>query len=189
MSELPWHVVQAVANHEKRVARHFAARSVEHYLPLYAERSKWTDRTVVSERPLFTGYVFVRYSSPTKLAVISTPGVIRTLGDGPANTVSSEEVAKIREGLAEGYILRPHPFLSAGTRVRIREGIFVGSEGVVTELRHNCRVVVAVSVTRQCFSLEIQLNHLEVLKAVDVKPIPTQAPVTSVGNLPRPHLW
>jgi transcriptional antiterminator NusG len=168
MTELPWHVVQAVANHEKCVAQHFAARSIEHYLPLYTERSKWTDRTVAVERPLFTGYVFVRLSPATRLAVISTPGVIRTLGDGPASTVSSEEVAKIREGLAEGYILTPHPCLSVGTRVCVREGIFRGSEGVVTELRHHCRVVISVFATQQCFSLEIPLDHLEVLKIVDV---------------------
>src|SRR5579863_6368340 len=142
MSELPWYVIQAVANHEKRVAQHFGARSVEHYLPLYTERSKWTDRTVVLERPLFTGYIFVRFSSRTKLTVISTPGVIRAVGDGAANTVSSEEVTKIREGLAKGYILRPHSFLSVGTRVRVREGIFGGLEGVVAELRHQCQVVV-----------------------------------------------
>jgi transcriptional antiterminator NusG len=180
MSELPWNVVQVVANHEKRVAQHFVVRSVEHYLPLYTERSQWTDRTVVLERPLFTGYVFVRFSSRTRPTVISTPGVIRTVGDGAANTASSEEVAKIREGLAEGYILRPHPFLSVGTRVRVREGIFGGSEGVVTELRHRCRVVVAVSATQQCFSLEIPLDHLEVLTAVDAKSTPT-----AFGNL----LW
>jgi len=170
MNELPWSVVHAVANHEKRVAQHFVVRSVEHYLPLYTERSKWTDRTVALERPLFSGYVFVRYLSTTKLIVISTPGVIRALGDGPADTVSSEEVAKIREGLDEGYILRPHPFLTAGTRVRVREGIFDGSEGVVTELRRHCRVVVAVSATRQCFSLEIPLDHLEVLEVADPNP-------------------
>ena len=32
----------------KRVAQHLIVRSVEHYLPLYAERVKWTDRTVLA---------------------------------------------------------------------------------------------------------------------------------------------
>jgi len=53
MHSSPWHVLHVVSNHEKRVAQHLSVRSVEHYLPLYTERVKWTDRTAVVERPLF----------------------------------------------------------------------------------------------------------------------------------------
>ncbi len=80
MQSSPWNVLHVITNHEKRVAKHLGVRSVEHYLPLYSERVKWTDRTVVTERPLFSGYVFVRYSAETRLSVISTPGVLRILG-------------------------------------------------------------------------------------------------------------
>jgi hypothetical protein len=154
MVERPWNVIHVVANHEKRVAQHLAARSVEHYLPLYAERSTWSDRTVVLERPLFTGYVFVRFAPQSRLPIISTPGVIRLLGDAAVDTVNAEEVATIREGLAKGHNLRPHPFLLAGTRV--------------PRLRPSCRVVVQVSAIQQCFSLEIGLEHLDVLKAANL---------------------
>jgi transcription antitermination factor NusG len=171
-------VIHVVAKHEKRVAQHLAARSIEHYLPLYAERSKWSDRTVVLERPLFTGYVFVRFSPHSRLPIISIPGVIRLLGDTAVDTVDPEEVATIREGLAKGHILRPHPFLLAGTRVRIRAGIFSGVEGIVTKLRPSCRVILLVSAIQQCFSLEIGLEHLDVLKPANLP-----RPVLSVASL------
>lgn len=48
----PWHVLHVRSNYEKRVAQHLVVRAVEHYLPLYRERVKWTDRTVIAERPL-----------------------------------------------------------------------------------------------------------------------------------------
>jgi transcription antitermination factor NusG len=178
MDESPWNVIHVVAKHEKRVAQHLAARSIEHYLPLYAERSKWSDRTVVLERPLFTGYVFVRFSPHSRLPIISIPGVIRLLGDTAVDTVDPEEVATIREGLAKGHILRPHPFLLAGTRVRIRAGIFSGVEGIVTKLRPSCRVILLVSAIQQCFSLEIGLEHLDVLKPANLP-----RPVLSVASL------
>jgi transcription antitermination factor NusG len=178
MDESPWNVIHVVAKHEKRVAQHLAARSIEHYLPLYAERSKWSDRTVVLERPLFTGYVFVRFSPHSRLPIISIPGVIRLLGDTAVDTVDPEEVATIREGLAKGHILRPHPFLLAGTRVRIRAGIFSGVEGIVTTLRPSCRVILLVSAIQQCFSLEIGLEHLDVLKPANLP-----RPVLSVASL------
>ena len=140
MSNEPWSVLQVVANHEKRVARQLAVRSLEHYLPLYTERSRWTDRTVVLERPLFPGYVFARYSPDTRIAVLSTPGVLKLLGDSKSGMVNCAEVDRIREALASGCVLKPHPGISVGTRVRVCRGIFEGAEGVVKELRHGCDV-------------------------------------------------
>jgi transcription termination/antitermination protein NusG len=163
MLESPWHVLHVISNHEKRVVQHLDVRSVEHYLPLYSERVRWTDRTVVAERPLFSGYVFVRLQSQSRLSVISTPGVLRILGDDDRDMVSSEELNKIREGLAGGLTLRPHASVSLGTRVRVREGAFAGVEGVVTELRHQCRVILTLSAVRQCFSLEVGFDDLEIL--------------------------
>jgi transcription antitermination factor NusG len=78
--------MHVITNHEKRVAQHLTVRGLEHFLPFYSERSRWTDRTVVVERPLFAGYVFVRYSPQTRLSLISTPGIIRLLGDGKSET-------------------------------------------------------------------------------------------------------
>lgn len=163
MHGTPWHVLHVLSNHEKRVAQHLQVRSIEHYLPLYSERVKWTDRTVVAERPLFSGYVFVRLTSQSRIPVISTPGVLRLLGNEEVAMVGDEELAKIRIGLANGLILRPHPTITVGTRVQVREGVFAGVEGVVSELRRQCRVVITLAATRQCFSLEVEIDDLLVL--------------------------
>jgi transcription antitermination factor NusG len=161
-NQRPWQVLHVRSNFEKRVAEHLAVRAVEHYLPLYSERVKWTDRTVITERPLFSGYVFVRYSPNERITVISIPGVVCTLGDDAMNLVSSSELDKIREGLAGGLILCPHPCISVGTRVRIRSGIFEGVEGLVMEFRQQCKVVIALAAVQQCFSLEVELGDIEV---------------------------
>ena len=163
MHESPWHVLHVIANHEKRIAQHLSVRSLEHFVPLYTERSKWTDRSVTLERPLFTGYVFVRFSPHAKLSVVSTPGVIRLLGDHECDTVSADEIDRIRNGLASGCLLRPHPHVSVGTPVRVLSGAFEGVEGIVTEFRHQCRVIIALSAVKQCFSLEVELGDIDVL--------------------------
>lgn len=163
----PWCVLHTRTNHEKRVAQHLLVRSVEHYLPLYTERSQWSDRTVVLERPLFPGYIFARFSSQARISVISAPGVIHLLSDDDKNKVSAAEIARIREGLANGCLLRTHPYVSMGTQVRVRSGVFESVEGIVTELRNRCRVIIALSVARQCFSLEMDLKDLEILSRSD----------------------
>jgi transcription antitermination factor NusG len=162
--ETPWHVLHVHSNFERRVAQHLTVRQVEHYLPLYRERVRWTDRSVVTERPLFSGYVFARFLPGSRIAVISIPGVVRSLGDDAGNLVECAELEKIREGLATGLLLRPHPTISVGARVRIRTGIFEGVEGFVTEFRQRCKVVIALAAVRQCFSLEVELGDVEVLK-------------------------
>ena len=159
-----WNVVQVVANHEKRVARQLAIRAVEYYLPLYTERSHWSDRTVTLQRPLFPGYVFVRYPAETRISVISAPGVLRLLGPDGKSVVDGGEIERIRQALASGQILRPHPGLAVGTHVRVCRGIFQDAEGVVTELRRHCSVVIALSAVQQYFSLEVDLSDIEVIK-------------------------
>jgi transcription antitermination factor NusG len=162
--EMPWHVLHVRSNFERRVAKHLMVRAVEHYVPLYRERVKWTDRAVVTERPLFSGYVFARFSPESRITAISVPGVVRSLGDDEGNLVKSAELEKIRQGLVSGLLLRPHPTLLIGARVRIRAGIFEGMEGLVTEFRQQCKVVIALAAVQQCFSLEVELQDIEVMK-------------------------
>lgn len=161
--ERPWHVLHVRSNAEKRVAQSLTMRAIEAYLPVYRERVKWTDRTVTTERPLFSGYVFTRFTPATKLTVISTPGVVRSLGDEEKDLVSCAELNRIQAALTSGYPLRPHPHIQTGRRVKVRNGIFEGVEGTVTELRQQCKVVIALAAVRQCFSLELDLENLELL--------------------------
>jgi transcriptional antiterminator NusG len=179
----PWQVLHVRSNFEKRVTQHLTVRGVEHYLPLYRERVKWTDRSVVTERPLFSGYVFARFVPETRIAVISIRGVVRSLGDDDGNLVKSAELEKIREGLASGLLLQPHPTVSVGARVRIRTGVFEGVEGCVTEFRQQCKVVIALSAVQQCFSLEVELRDIEVLKKPVASLVPSSRGTYGYWNL------
>jgi transcription antitermination factor NusG len=172
-----WHVLHVMANHERRVAQHLSVRSIEHFLPLYTERSRWTDRTVQIERPLFMGYVFIRFSPQQRLSAVSTPGVIRLLGDHDSQRVGAIELDRIRESLASGYILRPHACIPIGSEVRIRTGIFAGVTGVVTEFRKRCNVVISLAAVQQCFSLELGSDDVEVVKKTIVQPVHDSRPL------------
>jgi transcription antitermination factor NusG len=159
-----WFVLQVMSKHEKRVAQHLSVRAVEHYLPLYSERSRWSDRTVRLDLPLFPGYIFVRNLNGSRIPAISTPGVVRLLGREGCDAVSTEEIDRIREALTRGYVLRPHPNLCVGMRVRIIRGMFEGVEGVVAELRRKSSVVILLSAVEQSFSLEADCGDFEVIR-------------------------
>jgi transcription antitermination factor NusG len=61
-----------------------------------------------------------------------------------------------------------------GAKVRIRNGVFEGVEGVVSDLRQQCKVIITLAAVRQCFSLEADLDELQVLSKPEIQPrIPT----------------
>ena len=48
--------------------------------------------------------------------------------------------------------------------MRVRNGVFEGVEGIVTEFRHQCRVIITLSAVKQCFSLELDLGDIQVVR-------------------------
>jgi hypothetical protein len=46
----------------------------------------------------------------------------------------------------------------------VRSGVFEGVEGIVTEFRHQCRVIITLSAVKQCFSVEVDLGDIDVLR-------------------------
>jgi transcription antitermination factor NusG len=161
---LPWSILYVAPNHEKRVAERLAVHSFEYYLPLYKEQSRWTDRTVQLARPLFLNYVFVRFAPSTRHTLLAFPSVLHLLGDGKQEMVSAAEIDRIREALANGYVLRPYADVAVGTRVRIIRGIFAGAKGIVRRFYKRCRVVMTIEATQQRFSVETDLDDLEILR-------------------------
>jgi transcription antitermination factor NusG len=118
----------------------------------------------VVERPLFSGYVFARFPTQFRRSVISVPGVLRLLGQEERDMVSCADLDRIRIGLASGLLMRPHGLVAVGTRVRVRDGVFAGAEGVVREMRRQCRVIISLAAVHLSFSLEVEVSNLEVLK-------------------------
>ena len=71
--------------------------------------------------PLFPGYLFVRMAVVDRLRVLQVPGVVRLVGfNGQLAALPDEEIETLKKGLAGGVRAEPHPFLTAGRRVRVK---------------------------------------------------------------------
>src|SRR5260370_37555839 len=135
--EQSWFAAYTCANHEKRVVEHFEARAVEHFLPLYASARRWKDRRVQLELPLFPGYVFVRIAVGARLRVLEVPGVVRLVGfNGQPYPLAESEIESLRKGIMNGSRMEPHPYLSVGSRGRIRTWPLAGGQA---ELDPTCK--------------------------------------------------
>jgi transcription antitermination factor NusG len=158
-----WYVAYTYPRHEKLVADHLAHKSVESFLPTLTKTSRWKDRQVKIELPLFPGYLFTRISASERIKVVSIPSVIRILSINEVPVpVSDADIEDLRLCVSRGgSTLQPHSFIAIGERVRVREGAFEGLEGFVVRHRNGCRLVVTIALIHQSVSLEIEETLLE----------------------------
>ena len=156
LAEPRWYAAYTCAQHEKRVAEQLAERTVEHFLPLYASVRRWKDRRVRLELPLFPGYVFVRLALRDRLRVLRVPRVVRLVGFGGLPVaLPDEQVELLRAGLSGEMHAEPHPFLTAGRRVRVVHGPLAGMEGILVRKKKQCRFVVSLELIMRSVSVDI----------------------------------
>jgi transcription antitermination factor NusG len=159
--EARWYAAYTSANHEKRVAEQLVQRSVEHFLPLYASVRKWKDRRVKLDLPLFPGYVFVQMALRDRLQVMQIPGVANLVGFGGTPTALPEgEIEALRTSLGSGVRAEPHPFLTAGRRVRVKAGPLAGLQGILVRRKSKARFVLSVDLIMRSIAVEIDETDL-----------------------------
>jgi len=151
-----WYAAYTCANHERRVVGELSVRAVEHFLPLYRSVRRWKDRRVLLDLPLFPGYVFVRLALRDRLRVLQIPSVVRLVGfNGLPAALPDGEMETMRTGFGEGARAEPHPFLTAGRRVRLTAGPFAGLEGILKRKKGNLRVVVSLELIQRSVVVDV----------------------------------
>lgn len=140
-----WYAVHVRSQFERRVRDGLAAAGFEPYLPLYRERTRWSDRRQIAERVLFPGYVFSRFRQEERRRVIEVPGIVRILGAGQdLLPIADVEMDRVRRVVESGVCVAPLAYLVPGQRVRVQSGPLAGVEGVTIRLKGELHVVVAI---------------------------------------------
>jgi transcription antitermination factor NusG len=168
MSTLPtayceqrWYAAYTSANHEKTVAEQLGVRDVEHFLPLYASVRRWKDRRVELQRPLFPGYVFVRFALRDRFQVLQTPGVVHlvSFGGQPA-PLQEEDIHAIQNCLSHGNHVEAHVYLQAGRRAKVKSGPLQGLEGIILRRKNRTRLVLSFDLIMRSVAVEIEDTDL-----------------------------
>jgi transcription antitermination factor NusG len=161
-SEPHWYAVYTCANHEKQVAKQFHERNIEHFLPVYDTVRRWADRKKHIELPLFDGYVFVRIGLRNRIEVLRVPSVVKLVGfNGHPAMLSVREIEFMKNTLLPQLRAEPHPYLTAGRRVRIVRGALQGAEGILIRKKKASRVVVAIDLIARAASVEVETADIE----------------------------
>lgn len=165
LGELPrWYAVYTCPRHEKTVAERLENKSIEVFLPTSVMESRWKDRTVRIESPLFPGYVFTRIRLGERGKVLTVPGVVRMLSyHGAPASIDDAELESVRLCVERGVRLEVRPFLEVGERVRVRSGLLEGVEGVIARCKDARSLIVPVSLIHQSVAIEMDAILLEPL--------------------------
>jgi len=168
---LSWFALQVRSRWEAASAGLLRSKGLETLLPTYRTKRKWSDRFKVVESPLFPGYVFCRFDVHNRLPALITPGVISVVGRGKTPMpVDDAEILSLQAAIASGLHVEPWPYVEIGERVRIKDDVLDGMEGILTSFKGSQRVVISVSLLRRSVALEIDRSRISVLGAPRTAP-------------------
>src|ERR1051325_4395436 len=113
-----WFVLQVRAKCEERTSMMLQHKGYDGFVPMAVSRyGKLTNR------PIYPGYVFCKFNPDVGAPLLTTPGIIRILGNGRTPLpVSEQEMLNIHLIAAAQVKTIEWPFCRIGGRVRIKEG-------------------------------------------------------------------
>jgi transcription antitermination factor NusG len=159
---LNWYALYTCPRHEKCVAQQVEQRSIACFLPMYRSVRRWKDRRKELELALFPGYVFVRLALQDRLRVLQLPGAVHLVSfNGQPAVLPEAEIEGLRQRLARGGSLEPHPYLRVGRRVRVCGGPMLGLEGIIVRRKDRCRVVFSLDLLMRSAAVEVDECDVE----------------------------
>jgi transcription termination/antitermination protein NusG len=158
-----WYAVWTRSRHEQTVRTQLDEKQVAAFLPTMTRWSRWKDRKKQIDVPLFPGYVFARFDSSERLAVLKCSGVVSIVSfNGEPAPVPDHEIESIRMLVASTLPYDPCPTIKTGTLVEVSHGPLKGVVGRLTRKGSQARLVLSVDLIGQAVSVQVD--------AADVKP-------------------
>jgi|SRR5580658_2064569 transcriptional antiterminator NusG len=155
----PWFALRVRSNFERKTSLHLRSRGFQEFTPSYKSERTWSDRKKEIEHILFPGYVFCRFNPNDRLPVLSVPGVVGLVGPGKVPApIPDHEVESIRAMVQTGVLIKPWPFLEVGQTVLIERGPLAGIEGILDEVKGQCRLIVSIHLLQRSVSAEVERN-------------------------------
>lgn len=166
--ERNWHIVVTRSRYEKKSSHLLNIYEFETYLPLTRELVQWSDRKKWIEKPLFPGYLFIRFSTNERFQVMQTDGVARVVQfEGMDYKINESLIDSIKEYLE----IENKPKLIStlniqlGDNILIKNGPFKGMQGKITQIKGKSKVLIIIEAIGQAFVLELMGNDIEKVMA------------------------
>jgi transcriptional antiterminator RfaH len=160
MSELLWFVAHTKPRREKKLVEHCRRLQIAATLPCYSSAHKYRGKTVVFQKPLFPGYVFLQLEPGKKDSVRQNDHLANLLDVFDQQTFH-RQLQDILLALQAKMGVRLAPAIGAGMRVRIKAGPLQGLEGWVEQRYGMATVLLRLDFINQAAAVKIDADSLE----------------------------
>jgi len=159
---LRWFVAHTKPRREKKLADQCKRAGIAATLPCYDSVHKYRGKTVVFQKPLFPGYVFLQLEPEQKDAVFQNDHVANLL-DVFDQATFQKQLQDILLALQTRVGVRLAPAIGEGMRVRIRSGPLQGIEGWVEQRYGMTTVLLRLDFINQAAAVKIDADSLELI--------------------------
>ena len=160
MSEVRWFVAHTRPRREKKLVEHCRRDGIAATLPCYEAAHKYRGKTVVFQKPLFPGYVFLQMEDRQKGSVYQNDHVANLLEVFDQETFQ-RQLQDILVALEAKVGVRLAPAIGEGMRVRIRTGPLQGIEGWVEQRYGMSTVLLRLDFINQAAAVKVDADALE----------------------------
>jgi transcription termination/antitermination protein NusG len=165
MMNTNWYALYVKSRHELVVSGELQGKGIETFLPSITKLSQWKDRKKRVNVPLFPGYLFVSLLPGLEdfLRVLKTRGAVRfiSLEPGHPTPVATEEISALKILLAVGENIDVYPHLKQGARVRVKNGVFRGAEGILARKEDHDILLVSIDLLGRSVGVKIYADDVE----------------------------
>src|SRR5579859_2476744 len=163
-SDSAWYALYTRHQHEKMVDQVLTNKGFNTFLPLYATKHNWKDRTKALSLPLFPCYVFLKGGIERRLQILTTPGIYGLVSSaGQPSAIPDLEIEAIRRVIESGARVEAHPYLKCGNWVRVRSGPLTGIEGILVRKKNISRLVLSVEILGTAAAIEVAALQVEAI--------------------------
>ena len=160
MSEVRWFVAHTRPRREKKLVEQCQRKEIAATLPCYSSAHKYRGKTVVFQKPLFPGYVFLQVEPGRKDYVRQSDHVANLLDVFDQETFQ-RQLQDILLALEANVGVRLAPSIGEGMRVRIKSGPLQGIEGWVERRHGMTTVLLRLDFINQAAAVKIDADALD----------------------------
>ncbi len=155
MLALPWFVAHTKPRREKKLAEYCLRQAITATLPTYRSAHKYRGKTVVFQKPLFPGYVFLKLD-PRQKDFMRQNDHVANLLEVFDQGLFCRQLDEILLALETDLEVRSAPTIGEGMRVRIKSGPLRGIEGCVEHRHGHTAVLLRLDFIGQAAAIKLK---------------------------------
>ena len=162
MSPLLWYVAHTRPRCEKKLLQFCQRESLDARLPCYQSAHRYRGKTVVFNKPLFPGYVFLQLPKEKRNLILQSDHVANLL-DVADQERFVRQFDEVMRALETDLEIRLAPSIGEGVRVKVKNGPLRGIEGWVEKRYGMTTVLIRLDFISQAAAVKLEANDLELI--------------------------